>query len=91
MPLPTAPASKALPAATKKGLIDELSKMGDKHVAKKLNEILFQEPLQEGVGLPGNSGTPPNPNGGADMGAGQSQNIVGGSQAMSPTTGPGGA
>jgi len=82
----------ALPAAMKKALIDELSKMGDKHVAKALNKILFQEPLQkQEVGLPGNQGTPPNPNGGQDMGAGQSQNNVGTSQGQDPTTGPGGA
>lgn len=73
----------------KKALIDELSKMGDKHVAKTLNKILFQEPLQEQpVGLPGNQGTPPNPAGGPVQ---AQQNNVAGGRAMDPTTGPGGA
>jgi hypothetical protein len=77
-----------LPEAMKKALLDELSKIGDKHVAKKLNEILFREPLQEqAVGLPGNQGTPPNPAGGP----GTTNDVVGGSRAMDPTTGPGGA
>lgn len=74
----------------KKGLVDELSKIDSKPVAKALNKMLFQEPLQEqAVGLPGNQGTPPNPNGGQDMGAGQSQNIVNNSVA-NQEGGPGG-
>lgn len=82
------PAGMPLPDAMKKALLDELSKMGDKAVSKRLNEILFREPLQEGVGLPGNTGTPPVQTG--VVGSGQSTNIVGGSQAADQSTGPGG-
>lgn len=78
-----------LTKAHMKGFMDELAKMGDKHVAKALNKIVFQPDIPAGGQSPQPEG-PPNPNGGADMGAGQSNNVVGGSNAMSPSGGPGG-
>lgn len=72
-----------------KGFLAQLAKQGDNAVAKALNKILFQPETPE-PGQMQNTNSPPNPNGGADMGSGQSRDIVSTSNAVSPSGGPGG-
>lgn len=77
-----------------KGFIDELSKIGDKTVAKALNQIVFRPSTEEVSGVPADQGSAakaaPNPIGGADLGQGQSNSLVSSSQRVSPAMGPGG-
>lgn len=78
-----------MPKAQMKGFVDELSKLGDKAIAKALNKILFQPE----VAVPGqmaDPNSPPNPNGGADLGSGQSNDTVSSSKTVAPQGGPGG-
>lgn len=83
----------ALPMAQLKGLIDELSKMkGGKPIAKALNNLIFR-PSDEEVAQMNpqlQQGLMANPSGQADLGMGQSSNVVGNSQIVGPAHGPGG-
>ena len=82
-----------LPKAQVKGFIDELHKIGDKSVAQQLNKLIFQEqPAEPGtfVDETNPAKVAPNPIGGADLGSGQSSDVVGNSRVVSPAVGPGG-
>lgn len=78
-----------MPKAQLKAFIDELSRLGDKHVAKTLNKIVFQ-PSDEEVATANPQLLSSLPAGAADLGMGQSSNIVGNSQIANPGVGPGG-
>ncbi len=79
-----------LPRAQINAFLNELAKIDDKNVAKALNKLLFQPSDEEVAAANPQLQAAMPPAGAADLGNGQSSNVVGNSQIVNPAVGPGG-